>query len=163
MCNLTLQDISSPWGTNNIAATIKQLSGSFFWGGGLPFAKVWFWTLTAFNPYRACVLAPIPHIPLCRVMWFKSTDTCSPAGTEMTLALIDYFQPFSRYIIVGLSSSLYSSYQRSITAKPQIESCNYPDCHLIAALLSALSLQVLLTHHRDRGKKRPAYGTACNR
>jgi len=68
--------------------------------------------------------------------------------------MIDCFEPFSGYIIAGLSSSLYSSYRHSIAAKPQIESCNYQDGHLIAALLSALSFQVLLTHHRDRGKKR---------
>lgn len=47
--------------------------------------------------------------------------------------MIDYFEPFSRYIIASLSSSLYSPYQRSIAAKPQIESCNYPVCHLIAS------------------------------
>lgn len=85
------------------------------------------------------------------------------APPEMTFPMIDYFEPFSGYIIAGLSSSLYSPYRHSIAAKPQIESCNYPDCHLIAALLSALSLQVLLTHHRDRGKKRPACGTARHR
>lgn len=89
---------------------------------------------------RGCTNTPPPPP---RALWLTpSTESRlhGPAhsslapGSGLTSPLTDYFEPFSGYIIASLSSSLYSPYRRSIAAKPQIESCNYPDCHLIASL-----------------------------
>lgn len=76
----------------------------------------------------------LPQIRGCTIPQLKSTHPSLPPGSGSTSPLTDYFEPFSGYIIASLSSSLYSPYRRSIAAKPQIESCNYPDCHLIASL-----------------------------
>ncbi len=165
MCNLTLQNISAARGANKIAAAIKRLPGSLEKNSlSYPFVRSQIFEPWLPPPPTGRMFSlNLPHRLRRRALWFQPTDSCPPPGTEMTFPMIDYFEPFSGYIIAGLSSSLYSPYRHSIASKPQIESCNYPDCHLIAALLSALSLQVLLTHHRDRGKKRPACGTARHR
>lgn len=76
----------------------------------------------------------LPQIGGCTVPQLKSTHPSLPPGSGLTSPLTDYFEPFRGYIIASLSSSLYSPYRHSIAAKPQIESCNYPDCHLIASL-----------------------------
>lgn len=76
----------------------------------------------------------LPQIRGCTAPQLKCTPPSLPPGSGLTSPTTDYFEPFSGYIIASLSSSLYSPYRRSIAAKPQIESCNYPDCHLIGSL-----------------------------
>lgn len=86
-------------------------------------------------PSQGLVLGShLPRIRGCTVLWLKSTHPSLPPGSGLTSPTTDYFEPFSGYIIASLSSSLYSPYRCSISAKPHIESCNYPDCHLIASL-----------------------------
>lgn len=87
------------------------------------------------NPPTGLVLGShLPQTQGCTILQLKSTHPGLPPGSGLTSPLTDYFEPFSGYIIASLSSSLYSPYRHSIAAKPQIESCNYPDCHLIASL-----------------------------
>lgn len=86
-------------------------------------------------PSQGLVLSShLPRIRGCTLLWLKSTHPSLPPGSGLTSPTTDYFEPFSGYIIASLSSSLYSPYRCSISAKPHIESCNYPDCHLIAGL-----------------------------
>lgn len=119
MCNLTLQNTSAPpEGANKTA--IRQLPGT-----------------PASPPPTSPGLVfglHLPQIRGCTVLWLKSTHPSLPPGSGLTSPTTDYFEPFSGYIIASLSSSLYSPYRGSIAAKPHIESCNYPDCHLIAGL-----------------------------
>lgn len=119
MCNLTLQNTSAPpEGANKTA--IRQLPGT---------------PPSPPSPSPGLVFGlHLPQIRGCTVLWLKSTHPSLPPGSGLTSPTTDYFEPFSGYIIASLSSSLYSPYRGSIAAKPHIESCNYPDCHLIAGL-----------------------------